>query len=115
MPLRDAVKDVGVAPADLGSDPALLERIGHVVELHVEQGRHMADLGAPVGLCERILPHGRWRLTLSGDWRGARVPSGMLFVRTPIGVSHSPREHATPQNCLQGVLALAAALEELAS
>jgi beta-ureidopropionase / N-carbamoyl-L-amino-acid hydrolase len=45
---------------------------------------------------------------------GARVPAGMLFVRNPSGVSHSPAEHAEPADCEAGVAALAAVLAELA-
>jgi beta-ureidopropionase / N-carbamoyl-L-amino-acid hydrolase len=44
----------------------------------------------------------------------ARVPTAMLFVRNPTGVSHSPAEHAELADCEAGVLALAAVLEELA-
>ncbi len=44
----------------------------------------------------------------------ARVPSAMLFVRNPTGTSHDPAEHATVDDCLSGVDALAAVLEELA-
>jgi N-carbamoyl-L-amino-acid hydrolase len=42
------------------------------------------------------------------------VPAGMLFVRNPTGVSHSPAEHAEPADCVTGVTALAAVLEDLA-
>jgi hydantoinase/carbamoylase family amidase len=44
----------------------------------------------------------------------AHVPTGMLFVRNPTGVSHSPDERAELTDCLVGVEALAAVLEELA-
>jgi len=44
----------------------------------------------------------------------ARVPSAMLFVRNPTGVSHSPAEHAEPADCAAGVQALVAVLEDLA-
>lgn len=44
----------------------------------------------------------------------AGVPTAMLFVRNPTGVSHSPDEHAPLEDCLAGVEALAEALEELA-
>jgi len=44
----------------------------------------------------------------------ARVPAAMLFVRNPSGVSHSPAEHADRADCLAGVAALAAVLEDLA-
>ena len=38
----------------------------------------------------------------------------MLFVRNPTGVSHSPAEHADLTDCLAGVVALRAVLEDLA-
>jgi N-carbamoyl-L-amino-acid hydrolase len=44
----------------------------------------------------------------------ARVPAGMLFVRNPSGVSHSPAEHAEQADCLAGAAALTAVLEDLA-
>jgi beta-ureidopropionase / N-carbamoyl-L-amino-acid hydrolase len=44
----------------------------------------------------------------------ARVPTGMLFVRNPSGVSHSPAEHAELADCEAGVAALAAVLADLA-
>ena len=44
----------------------------------------------------------------------AALPTAMLFVRNPTGVSHSPAEHAEPADCEAGVAALAAVLEELA-
>jgi N-carbamoyl-L-amino-acid hydrolase len=42
------------------------------------------------------------------------LPATMLFVRNPSGTSHSPAEHAEPEDCEAGVVALAAVLEELA-
>jgi N-carbamoyl-L-amino-acid hydrolase len=44
----------------------------------------------------------------------ARVPTAMLFVRNPTGVSHSPAEHAAAEDCTAGVRALAAVLGDLA-
>jgi N-carbamoyl-L-amino-acid hydrolase len=44
----------------------------------------------------------------------AGLATAMLFVRNPTGVSHSPAEHAGPEDCEAGVVALAAVLEELA-
>jgi N-carbamoyl-L-amino-acid hydrolase len=41
------------------------------------------------------------------------VPSAMLFVRNPTGVSHSPAEHAEVADCLAGVDALAETIERL--
>ncbi|SEM47963.1 allantoate amidohydrolase [Streptacidiphilus jiangxiensis] len=41
------------------------------------------------------------------------IPTAMLFVRNPTGVSHSPSESATEPDCLAGVAALAKVLEEM--
>ncbi|ASU77698.1 Zn-dependent hydrolase [Actinopolyspora erythraea] len=40
----------------------------------------------------------------------ARIPTGMLFVRNPTGVSHAPEEHAEPADCDAGAEALATVL-----
>jgi N-carbamoyl-L-amino-acid hydrolase len=42
------------------------------------------------------------------------VPTAMLFVRNPTGVSHSPAEYAAEDDCAAGVRALADVLEGLA-
>ena len=44
----------------------------------------------------------------------ARMPTAMLFVRNPTGVSHSPAEFASDEDCAAGVDALAAVVRELA-
>ncbi|MGH3240295.1 MAG: allantoate amidohydrolase [Spirillospora sp.] len=44
----------------------------------------------------------------------ARVPTAMLFVRNPSGVSHAPAESAEPADCLAGVEALTSVLDDLA-
>ncbi|MFJ4832192.1 allantoate amidohydrolase [Streptomyces sp. NPDC088747] len=41
------------------------------------------------------------------------VPTAMLFVRNPTGVSHSPAEYAAEDDCVAGVTALADVLEGL--
>jgi N-carbamoyl-L-amino-acid hydrolase len=248
--LAEAMTAAGQDPAALGPDTGLLSRLAAYVELHIEQGRALAGLGAPVAVAERIWPHGRWRLDFTGraDHAGtatladrhdpmlpcaaavlaareaarrhgaratvgklaarpgavnavcssvtawldarasdgatldavvgqvsaaareaaaahgvtaavtaesvttavefdpglrdrltaalarqgmpapvlptmaghdagvlaARLPAGMLFVRNPDGISHSPAEHAEPADCEAGVLALAAVLADLA-
>ena len=43
------------------------------------------------------------------------IPTAMLFVRNPTGVSHSPAETASMPDCLAGVHALAETLERLAT
>jgi N-carbamoyl-L-amino-acid hydrolase len=235
--MAEAMSAAGADPATVGRDDEALRRIGTFVELHVEQGRGLAEGSAPVGVAESIWPHGRWRLDLRGradhagttrladrddpmltlaavvleartaaerrgalatvgkvrvepngvnaipsavtawlDARGpaedavralvadvgiaagtvpaeeswtpdtrfdpqlrdrlatllsapvlptgaghdagilaaAGVPTAMLFVRNPTGVSHSPAEHAEPADCLAGVAALARVIEALA-
>jgi beta-ureidopropionase / N-carbamoyl-L-amino-acid hydrolase len=44
----------------------------------------------------------------------ASLPAAMLFVRNPTGTSHSPAERAELDDCVAGVEALAAVVEELA-
>ncbi|MFD0804438.1 M20/M25/M40 family metallo-hydrolase, partial [Streptomonospora algeriensis] len=41
------------------------------------------------------------------------VPTAMLFVRNPTGISHAPVESATAADCRAGVAALADVLAEL--
>lgn len=43
------------------------------------------------------------------------VPTAMLFVRNPTGVSHSPLERAEDDDCAAGVDALASVIRELSS
>ncbi|RLQ11154.1 allantoate amidohydrolase [Micromonospora sp. BL1] len=56
---------LGERPA--GADPALLGRLAAFVELHVEQGRALVDLDAPVAVASAIWPHGRWRFDFTGE------------------------------------------------
>jgi N-carbamoyl-L-amino-acid hydrolase len=65
--MADAMTAAGQDPAHLGPDDETLRRIATFVELHVEQGRGLADLGSAVGVASRIWPHGRWRLDLPGE------------------------------------------------
>ena len=64
----DARRAAGVAATvdDVGRDDRALRRIGAFVELHVEQGRGLVDLGSSVGVGTGIWPHGRWRVDLPG-------------------------------------------------
>ncbi|RBQ15227.1 allantoate amidohydrolase [Spongiactinospora rosea] len=234
--MADVLRRAGRDPAALGPDAETRRHIGAFVELHVEQGRALIDMDAPIGVAASIWPHGRWRLDFTGradhagttrladrddpmipfaqavlaartaaerrgvvatvakvrvspgsanaipghvtawlDARGedehavrdlvaevgagaqvgceswsprvefdpslaarlaaalggapligtgaghdagilaaAGVPTAMVFVRNPTGISHSPEEHAEPADCHAGVAALADALKELA-
>ena len=50
----------------------------------------------------------------AGILANAGVPTAMLFVRNPTGLSHSPKEFAELDDCLRGVEALASVVQELA-
>jgi N-carbamoyl-L-amino-acid hydrolase len=50
----------------------------------------------------------------AGILSAAGIPTAMLFVRNPTGISHSPAEHAETADCHAGVEALADALQEQA-
>jgi N-carbamoyl-L-amino-acid hydrolase len=65
--MAEAMQGAGRDVAHLGRDDETLRRIGTFVELHVEQGRGLIDLGSPVAVGSSIWPHGRWRLTLDGE------------------------------------------------
>ncbi|HVL86101.1 MAG TPA: allantoate amidohydrolase [Pseudonocardia sp.] len=67
VPMADAMTRAGHDPAHLGRDDETLRRIGTYVELHVEQGRALADLDRPVAVGAGIRPHGRWRFVLPGE------------------------------------------------
>jgi len=69
-------------------------------------GRTAALLGAP------ILPTGAGH---DAGVLAAHVPTAMLFVRNPTGVSHAPAEAATDDDCAAGVEALSRVLEELSA
>jgi beta-ureidopropionase / N-carbamoyl-L-amino-acid hydrolase len=49
----------------------------------------------------------------AGILSAAGIPTAMLFVRNPTGISHSPLEEASIADCLVGVSALADTLERL--
>jgi N-carbamoyl-L-amino-acid hydrolase len=51
----------------------------------------------------------------AGVLAAAGVPTAMLFVRNPTGVSHAPAEHASDVDCAAGVEALSTVLRELTS
>ncbi|WP_396918064.1 allantoate amidohydrolase [Mycolicibacterium sp.] len=65
--LAEALTRVGRNPDHLGADPRLAERVGVFVELHVEQGRAMDLVDAPVAVASSIWPHGRWEFTFAGE------------------------------------------------
>ncbi|MEU3037605.1 allantoate amidohydrolase [Streptomyces griseoaurantiacus] len=67
-------------------------------------------LGSGTGLTVPVLGTGAGH---DAGILSAAVPTAMLFVRNPTGVSHSPAEYATEDDCTAGVTALADVLEGL--
>jgi N-carbamoyl-L-amino-acid hydrolase len=65
--LAEAMRQAGADPGRLGPSPERLASLCAFVELHIEQGRALVDLGAPVGLATAIWPHGRWRCSFQGE------------------------------------------------
>jgi len=72
-----------------------------------------ADVAAAIGGEVPSLPSGAGHdagvLSLAG------IPTAMLFVRNPTGVSHSPEEHAEEADAVAGVAALTAVIRRMAS
>ncbi|MFK4851358.1 allantoate amidohydrolase [Microbacterium sp. ZW T6_19] len=69
----EAARGAGLDPVLIGLDAARLAAISAFVELHVEQGRGLEDLGQPVALAGAIIAHGRWHVRIDGrgDHAGA--------------------------------------------
>jgi N-carbamoyl-L-amino-acid hydrolase len=103
--VRDLVAAVG---GDVGAEP-LLESWTEETPFDAELRTRVAAVlgGAPT------LPTGAGHD--AGVLSEAGIPTAMLFVRNPTGVSHSPAEHAERADCLAGVEALADVLAELVS
>lgn len=64
--LREAWAGAGLDVGRIGADPERVAAIGAFVELHVEQGRDLETRGLPLAAASTIIPHGRWRLTITG-------------------------------------------------
>jgi N-carbamoyl-L-amino-acid hydrolase len=74
--LPQAMEAAGYDPDSIGPDTERLGRIAAFVELHIEQGRLLAELppgteregaGPEVGVASAIWPHGRWRFDFGGE------------------------------------------------
>ncbi|RSN30323.1 allantoate amidohydrolase [Amycolatopsis sp. WAC 04169] len=90
----EAAAKSGLDPDRIGRDSERLGLIGRFLELHVEQGRGLIDLGSPVAVGNTVIAHGRWRFsfqgqgnhagaTLIGDRRDPMIPAAetVLAVR----------------------------------
>jgi beta-ureidopropionase / N-carbamoyl-L-amino-acid hydrolase len=97
--LAEAMRAAGHDPGLIGPDDTRLAGIAAFVELHVEQGRALAPLGAAVGLADGIWPHGRWRLDFGGraDHAGTarfadRKDPMLAYARTVLAARHAAAE-----------------------
>jgi N-carbamoyl-L-amino-acid hydrolase len=79
---EQAARYAGVNPAALGPVSWAAEA-KCFVELHVEQGLGLADLGQPVAIGTSILAHGRWKLEFSGQGNHAGT-TRMAGRRDPV-------------------------------
>lgn len=103
--LARAMADAGTDPGSLGADPQRLGQVASFVELHVEQGRKLADLDAAVAVASAIWPHGRWRLDFTGEANHAgttamadRRDPMLAFAATVLAANEAARRasaHAT--------------------
>lgn len=57
----------GLDPQAIGADPERVRSISAFVELHVEQGKGLVHMDAPVAVATSILGHGRWHFRLEGE------------------------------------------------
>lgn len=106
VPMAEAITRAGGDAAALGPDPVALQRIGAFVELHVEQGRGLADLDRAVAVGSEIWPHGRWRLDLPGEANHAgttRLPDRrdpmLALAEVVLAARAAATRHGTVATC----------------
>ncbi|KRB73352.1 Zn-dependent hydrolase [Nocardioides sp. Root190] len=97
---RELTDRDGVRLGDVleGGESSLLDGVDTYVELHVEQGRALIDLDAPVGVGSAIWPHGRYRYDIAGraDHAGTtrmedRVDPMLTFAMTALAANKQAR------------------------
>ncbi|MGH3516316.1 MAG: allantoate amidohydrolase [Haloechinothrix sp.] len=104
----EAARRAGLDPRFAGADQEAVSRIGAFVELHVEQGRALTDLGSAVAVGSTIDAHGRWRLSFTGrgdhagttvlaDRRDPMIPAArtVLAARAVLGGGGADGQRAT--------------------
>jgi N-carbamoyl-L-amino-acid hydrolase len=107
--VRALVAEVGDAAGTTPVEESWVPRTVFDEEL---RDRLAQVLAGPDGVPAPVLPTGAGHD--AGILAEAGVPTAMLFVRNPTGVSHSPAEHAEPDDCAAGVAALARVVRALA-
>jgi N-carbamoyl-L-amino-acid hydrolase len=94
------------ADADGTTVTLTAESVSPAVEFDVDLRNRLATL-----LDAPVLPTGAGH---DAGVLSAHVPTAMLFVRNPSGVSHSPAEFAEDADCSAGIAALTAVIRDLA-
>lgn len=111
--LTNLVEQVTTAAAERGDRDGV--KVTIVPESYtpvVEFAGDLRDrLAGVVGADTPVLPTGAGH---DAGVLAANVPTAMLFVRNPTGLSHAPGEYASPDDCHTGVTTLTTVLAELA-
>lgn len=98
--LAEGFAAAGVDPGAIGPDTESVNRIAAFVELHIEQGRWLADTHSPVGVATSIWPHGRWHFGFTGEGNHAgttaltdRRDPMLPFAATVLASRRAAQEH----------------------
>jgi len=104
--MAEAMTRAAQPVGDLGRDREALARIGCFVELHVEQGRGLIDLGRAVAVGSSIWPHGRWRFDLAGQANHAgttrlvdREDPMLAYARIVLAAREGASRHGVVATC----------------
>jgi N-carbamoyl-L-amino-acid hydrolase len=83
--LRDLAALRGVTAETVRAAPAFLPRVASWIEVHVEQGRHLVDVPAPLAVATSLAARERWRCTLRGvsDHAGTAAMAGRRDALVP--------------------------------
>ena len=100
------------AITDLARQHAAEDRI--TLDIHTESVTPIVEFPQPPreAIQQALAHHGEIPIvpTAAGHDAGilsSHIPTGMIFVRNPTGISHSPKEFATLEDCRLGATALA--------
>jgi beta-ureidopropionase / N-carbamoyl-L-amino-acid hydrolase len=115
--LEQLVTDVWAAAQAAASEHGVTvsrrrESVTPQVTFDVGLRERLVGVLAAAGFSAPVLPTGAGH---DAGVLAAQIPTAMLFVRNPTGVSHSPAEHAEMADCEAGVAALTAVLADLAA
>jgi len=114
--LEQLVSDIWVAAQSAASQHGVgvakrRESVTPLVSFDRELRERLVGVLGSAGFSAPVVPTGAGH---DAGVLAARIPTAMLFVRNPSGVSHSPAEYAEAADCEAGVTALAAVLADLA-